>query len=191
MTPGRRRNWGDPSWVFSRGVFLGVGREVGGTCKGGDAVLPSGPAAERVAVEILVSGDPGPQGERLTAGERSGALRSRAACGGRRRAAGGRVRSSGRGAGRAVSGGSYRRQFPRGRPAAVWEGKLDRVGLERAMRQRCAGSELGGDRGGAAGPGLGSLSTKGPLKLPPGVKEEKARKKRIRSFFKEWKMFPG
>lgn len=151
VTPGRRRNWGDPSWVFSRGVFLGVGREVGGTCKGGDAVLPSGPAAERVAVEILVSGDPGPQGERLTAGERSGALRSRAACGGRRRAAGGRVRSSGRGAGRAVSGGSYRRQFPRGRPAAVWEGKLDRVGLERgdaAKRRRLGVGGGPGWRGG-------------------------------------------
>lgn len=36
-------NWGDPGWAFSLGLVLGVGRAVGGVCRGGDWVLLSCP----------------------------------------------------------------------------------------------------------------------------------------------------
>lgn len=157
----------------------------------------------------LRSWGPGGEGRRTPrraaeGGGRSGALRPRGCVRRRPQRGGGRLagESAPPGAGRAALGAPGRAgdtptaiSFPEGAPVESGRESWTELVWREALRQRCAGwgGGGGGQRGGTGCRGGTWLrfSTKGSLKLPPGVEEEKARKKRIRGFFDEWKMFPG
>lgn len=193
-TFGGASSWGDPAWAFSLGLALGLGRALGGVCRGGDWVLRSCPrSGEGGSREGLVSGEAGPRGEQPGAVGRAShsAGRSSGTRGCELR------RPERRGAGAALArllrptlgarlgvpgagdASARRSRLLRGRPCWSLGSK---VGASWRSQRRGGGSEeqrrleRGVSRDAMRSSVLG-FPTKGSLKLSPGRRGDKAREK--------------